>query len=86
MTNSLTHHCCIIEINNQGIMIEGKAGSGKTSLAFGLLERAEQLGLKAFWIADDQAHLETNDGCLVARVPETLAGKVELRGFGILQV
>lgn len=79
-------HCCVVEIKGRGILIEGRPGSGKTSLAFGLLERAGQLGLKAALVCDDQALLAARDDKLYATAPEAIAGKAELRGFGIVTV
>lgn len=67
-------------------MIEGAAGCGKTSLALGLIERTQAQGISAVLVSDDQAYLSREDGKLIARVPETIAGKAELRGYGIIDV
>ncbi len=83
MIKLANHYCCVVEISGTGILIEGSSGSGKSSLALGLVERAVNRGLQGFLIADDQAILEAKGGVLHARVPPQLAGKVEIRGFGI---
>ena len=83
MRDPANHHCCVVDISGTGVLIEGPSGSGKTSLALGLLERAEVMGRPAFLVADDQAMLQPVNGALVARVPGALAGKAEIRGFGI---
>ena len=83
MNDPGNYHCCVVEIAGLGILIEGPSGSGKTSLALGLLERAEVKGIPGFLVADDQALLESKNGELVASVPGALAGKAEIRGFGI---
>ena len=35
-------------------------------------------------MADDQVDLEVRDGCLFARPPEAIAGRLEARGVGIV--
>lgn len=83
MTN---YHCSVVCIQNRGILIEGVSGAGKTSLALGLLERAKTQSLKAYFITDDQAFLRADNGSLLATAPQTIAGKVEVRGFGITEI
>ncbi len=78
-----TIHACAVALGGLGILIEGASGRGKTSLALGLLEMAERRGIEAHLICDDRAILEAADGALWARVPAAIAGKVEIRGFGI---
>ncbi len=80
------HHCTCVAIGGVGVMIEGAAGAGKTSLALGLIEAARARGLDGALVADDQALLSARGGRLMARVPGPIAGKVELRGFGICEV
>jgi len=79
------HHACALEINNFGMLIKGKSGSGKTSLMLGLLEYCSLRDLNAFMIADDQVLLTCNQNDLVATAPEVTAGMVELRGYGIIK-
>jgi len=80
------HHCSVISIHGHGVLIEGTSGAGKTSLALGLLERAKAQMLDARFVADDQALLDTQSGILLASVPDVIAGKVEIRGYGIAQI
>ena len=82
---ALNHHACALEINEIGIIIKGKSGSGKTSLMLGLLEHAKLEKLNALLIADDQVFLNVDDEKLIASAPENTAGLVELRGYGILK-
>lgn len=43
--------------------------------------------LKPRLVADDQAWAEaTSDGSLIVSAPETIAGKIEVRGLGIVSV
>lgn len=81
-----TRHACAVEIDGIGILIEGASGSGKTSLALGLVETAERRGIEAHFICDDRAIVETVGGALWARVPAAIAGQVEIRGFGIAPI
>lgn len=83
---SINHHCCVIIIGQNGILIEGPSGSGKTSLAMGLINNFKQNNIKAVLVSDDQAILSNENEVLIATVPKMIAGKVEIRGFGISKV
>lgn len=67
-------------------MIEGPSGAGKTSAAFGLLDRARQYNIEVHFIADDQVFLESDEDILIAHAPDMIAGKAELYGFGIVEI
>lgn len=69
-----------IEINGNAVMLIGPSGSGKSDLALRLIDAGARL------VADDRTHLTVNDGILFASPPEILAGKLEVRGFGIVDV
>lgn len=77
-------HASVVQIDGKGIMIIGQSGSGKTSTALGLLETAKIHRKDASLICDDQAHLFRENQQLIAKVPEQIAGQVEIRGFGII--
>lgn len=79
-------HGCAVSINGRGVLIEGPSGSGKTSLAFGLLDAAKRLETKAALVADDRVVLRLRDDTVFAHVPAALAGKAEIRGYGIVEV
>lgn len=81
---SRTHHACALEIDQIGILIIGKSGSGKTSLMMGLLERAKQENKEAYLVTDDRVHLKTSGEKLDAETPGTIAGLVEIRGYGVI--
>lgn len=83
---TVNHHCSVLAIDGAGILIEGAPGSGKTSLALGLVDTARARGLKAALVCDDQAMLANRDGRLVASAPGAIAGLAELRGYGITRV
>jgi serine kinase of HPr protein (carbohydrate metabolism regulator) len=79
-------HCNVVEIAGKGILIEGPAGSGKTSLALGLVDAARQRGIDAHFVADDQALLTIEDGRVIASTPPPIAGLAEIRGHGIVRL
>ena len=70
-------------------MLEGRPGSGKSSLALRLVDESGYgLGselLRGRLVADDQLVITLKQGALWASAPESLAGKIEVRGVGILQ-
>jgi serine kinase of HPr protein (carbohydrate metabolism regulator) len=73
-------HGTTVEISGQGVLIRGVPGSGKSDLALRLIDGGARL------VADDQTALSEEDGRVVARPPETIAGLIEARGLGILRV
>jgi serine kinase of HPr protein (carbohydrate metabolism regulator) len=60
-------------------LIRGPSGSGKSRLAFDLINALPFARL----IADDRAHVEARNGCLLVRPAKTLEGMIEIRGLGI---
>ena len=76
-------HACALQIGGFGILILGRSGSGKTSTMLRLLEHAKLQAVEAHMIADDQVYLEQDTGLLVASPPMSVAGLLEIRGFGI---
>lgn len=86
---SNNHHATVVELNGKGVMIEGASGSGKTSLALGLMETFQRDNGSAVLISDDQVILETighEKPFLVAHRPQPIAGKIEIRGYGIVNI
>lgn len=82
----MTTHATAVVIGETGVLIRGASGAGKTALAFALIDAAHRDGLFAAFIADDRVALESAGGRLIARVPETIAGRAERRGHGIEDV
>lgn len=81
-----TVHCCILQAGDVGLMISGPSGSGKTSLMFGLHERLCQDHISCKIIADDYALLSADGGKLLAKAPDAIAGKAEVRGYGVVPI
>lgn len=76
-------HATCVAIGGVGILIRGPSGSGKSSLALGLILDAPRTLPPAELVADDRVLLSPEDGRLVARPAPGLAGLIEARGLGI---
>ncbi|MCH8081161.1 MAG: HPr kinase/phosphatase C-terminal domain-containing protein [Proteobacteria bacterium] len=74
------YHATCIEIDSRGILIEGPSGSGKSDLALRLMSRGAKL------VSDDYVELASKGGHLTATAPEKIAGKMEVRGVGLVDV
>ncbi len=59
-------------------LITGPSGSGKSDLTLRLLGRGWRL------VADDYAHVTASAGALYAVAPETISGRMEVRGLGVV--
>jgi serine kinase of HPr protein (carbohydrate metabolism regulator) len=75
---TLCHGTCII-VAGAGVLLRGPSGSGKSDLAFRLIEAGD-----AILVADDQTELGRAGKSLNASPPPRLAGLIEVRGLGIL--
>lgn len=79
-----TIHASCVLIGEAGILIQGASGAGKSTLARELVASARQNGLFARLVADDRVRLTVRHGRLVAHAVDAIAGKIEMRGLGIL--
>ncbi len=74
---------CVV-VDGLGVLLRGPPGSGKSELALQLIEGGARL------IADDGVELRRQGERLFARLPpsapESVRGRIELRGLGILPV
>lgn len=82
MTSSSIHASAVL-VGSTAVLIRGKAGAGKSRLAFDLLAAAGGALPFARLVADDRAHIEAQGGRLLVRPAEKLAGLLEVRGLGI---
>lgn len=80
-TKAETVHGTAISMTGGGVLLLGASGSGKSSLAASMIEHYD-----AQLIADDRVHLSVEKGALWAGAPSALAGKLELRGLGIVHM
>ncbi len=79
-----TIHASAVLVGRKAVLIRGASGSGKSSVAWDLLQVA-QLGALPFGrlVADDRAIVEVHAGQLLVRPAPQLAGMIEIRGLGI---
>lgn len=78
-----TLHASAVAIGAEGVLIRGASGSGKSSLVLGLIDRDPATTLL---VADDRVQLGVARGRLIASAPAALAGKLEVRGQGIVDI
>jgi len=62
----------------RAVLITGVPGAGKSDLALRLIGRGWRL------VADDYAHVIASAGTLYAIAPESIAGRMEARGVGVV--
>ncbi len=79
-SKSILVQATAVAIEGRALMIEGQPGSGKSSLALALLDRGAKL------IGDDGIKLTMQGGLLIASPPPNIAGKLEIRNVGIVQL
>ncbi len=78
--SSETLHASCIAIDGRAVLLWGRSGSGKSDLALRLIDRGARL------VSDDYTVLVRRDGRLLATPPANIAGRLELRGVGIVEL
>lgn len=76
----ITIHATTIGIDGAGIILRGPSGSGKSDFALRMIDGGAAL------VADDQTMLFVENNRLMAQSPPEIAGKMEIRGVGIVQM
>jgi serine kinase of HPr protein (carbohydrate metabolism regulator) len=75
-------NCVVVE--GTGVLLRGPPGSGKSDLTLRLIDGAAML------VADDGVELRRSGDAVVARLPpaapESVRGRIEVRGLGIAPV
>lgn len=71
-------HASCVAAQGRAALIRGGSGSGKSGLALRLI------ALGAALVADDRTRLWIAQGGVMADSPETIRGRIEARGVGIL--
>jgi serine kinase of HPr protein (carbohydrate metabolism regulator) len=78
--SSETLHATSVAIGGRAVLLSGPSGSGKSDLALRLIDRG------ALLVSDDYTLVKRVDGRLIATAPATIAGKMEVRGIGIVDL
>jgi len=73
-------HGSCVAIDGRGVLLRGPSGRGKSDLALRLIDAGARL------VADDRVDLRAAGGLLNASAPEPIAGRLEVRGVGIVEV
>lgn len=77
--SALTLHAGCVAIAGRGVLISGASGSGKSDLALRLIDRGAVL------VSDDYVLLSAEGGRVIAAPPPSIAGRIEVRGVGIVE-
>lgn len=75
-----TLHASCVAIEGRAVLIEGRSGEGKSDLALRLIDRGARL------VADDYTICTRTAGILYGAAPATIAGKIEVRGLGLIDM
>jgi serine kinase of HPr protein (carbohydrate metabolism regulator) len=80
LLSSEMFHASTVARGDRAIVITGPSGSGKSDLALRLLDHGFQL------VSDDQTIISRDGERLLASAPPNIAGKIEVRGIGIVDM
>ncbi|MBA4042175.1 MAG: aldolase [Sphingobium sp.] len=78
VVSSETLHVSCVAIGDRAVLIEGRSGAGKSDLALRLIDRGARL------VSDDYTLVVRDGQALLATAPTAIAGKIEVRGIGIM--
>ena len=78
--SSETVHTSCVAIAGRAVLIGGRSGKGKSDLALRLIDRG------ALLVSDDYTLVRRSGEALLATAPETISGKIEVRGVGIVEL
>jgi HPr kinase/phosphorylase len=73
-------HGTAIALGGDGILLRGPSGAGKSDLALRMIDQGARL------VADDQTELRREGSDIIMSAPATIAGRLEVRGLGIMTV
>lgn len=80
LLSSETVHASTVALDGRAVLISGPSGSGKSDLTLRLLDRGFTL------VSDDQTIVRRENDRLIATAPPNIAGKLEIRGIGIVDM
>jgi HPr kinase/phosphorylase len=82
----LVHGTCVA-LGRRGALLRGRPGAGKSDLALRFMALPGEGELQPLLVADDQVWVDARaKGTLLVSPPDTIAGKMEVRGLGIVEV
>jgi serine kinase of HPr protein (carbohydrate metabolism regulator) len=73
-------HATCVEIGTHAVLLRGPPGSGKSDLALRMIDHNGRL------VADDYVEIGARNGRLYAAPPAELAGRLEVRGIGVVRL
>jgi serine kinase of HPr protein (carbohydrate metabolism regulator) len=80
LSSDILHASCVV-IDGRAVLLAGRSGSGKSDLALRLIDRGARL------LCDDYTQVtRRRDGRLFATPTPRIAGKIEVRGVGIIEM
>ncbi|MET0687742.1 MAG: aldolase [Methyloceanibacter sp.] len=86
MARELVHGTCVA-LGRRAALLRGASGFGKSDLALRFIALPSDATGAPMLVADDQVFVEPRgDRAPLVRAPETIAGKIEVRGIGIVDV
>lgn len=80
MSGQQTVHASTVAIAGRAVLLIGPSGAGKSDLALRLIDRG------AILVSDDYTDLTATPDELIASPPATIAGRIEVRGLGIVDL
>ena len=81
-TPRTVHATCLV-LGEDGVLLMGPSGSGKSSLCLDLLDEADRDGRHARLVGDDRIALTIRNGRLIGRPHPELRGLIEIRGASL---
>ena len=73
-------HASTVALDGRAVIISGPSGSGKSDLTLRLIDRG--FGL----VSDDRTIVRKAGDQVIASAPDTISGKLEIRGIGIIDM
>ena len=73
-------HASSVAIEGRGVLLRGPSGAGKSDLALRLIDGGGQL------ISDDYTEIHVRDGAAFLSAPAEIAGRLEVRGLGLMSL
>lgn len=90
MAETRTLHGSCVAVYGRGVLLLGAPGRGKSDLVLRLIDQPGY-GLSGILrpsrlVADDQVVITRQGSALIASAPPALAGRLEVRGLGVVMV